>query len=37
MRIAERIRHLTRELCDAFDESDRLQARVRAALERLDG
>lgn len=35
--IGEKIARLTRELYAAFDESDRLQARVRAALGRLDG
>jgi type I restriction enzyme M protein len=35
--IAERIERLTKDLYSSFDESDRLQERVRAALERLDG
>lgn len=34
--IDQKIARLTRELYEAFDESDRLQARVRAALGRLD-
>jgi type I restriction enzyme M protein len=34
--IVEKIARLTRELYEAFEESDRLQARVRAALERID-
>jgi type I restriction enzyme M protein len=35
--IAEKIARLTTELYDAFDESDRLQTRVRNALARFDG
>ena len=35
--IGEKVARLKRELFQAFVESDRLQARVRAALERLDG
>ena len=35
--IQEKIARLKRELYEAFEESDRLQARVRAALERVDG
>ena len=34
--IAEKIARLKKELLQAFEESDRLQERVRAALERLD-
>jgi type I restriction enzyme M protein len=34
--IAEKIARLKKEVFRAFEESDRLQARVRAALERLD-
>lgn len=34
--IAKKITRLKKELYNAFEESDRLQARVRAALERLD-
>ena len=34
--IAEKIARLKDELCEAFEESDRLQARVREALERID-
>ena len=33
----EKIARLTKDLYDAFDEGDRLQARVRRALGRLDG
>jgi type I restriction enzyme M protein len=33
----EKITRLTRELCEAFEESDRLQAQVRAELGRLGG
>jgi type I restriction enzyme M protein len=33
--IAEKIARLTRELYEAFEESDRLQAKVRRALESL--
>ena len=32
----EKIARLKKDLCEAFDEGDRLQARVRAALELLD-
>lgn len=35
--IGDKIARLTRELYEAFDESDRLQTRVREALSRLDG
>jgi type I restriction enzyme M protein len=35
--VGERIARLTSELYEAFNESDRLQQGVRAALERLDG
>jgi len=35
--IGEKIARLKRELYEAFEESDRLQERVRAALERVDG
>jgi len=35
--IADKIDRLKRELYEAFEESDRLQERVRAALERVDG
>ena len=35
--IGEKIARLKRELYEAFEESDRLQERVRVALERIDG
>ncbi len=35
--IGEKIARLKRELYEAFEESDRLQERVRTALERIDG
>jgi type I restriction enzyme M protein len=35
--VAERIERLIKDLYEAFDESDRLKERIRAALERLDG
>jgi type I restriction enzyme M protein len=35
--LQEKIERLRRELLEAFDESDRLQERVRTELERLDG
>jgi len=35
--IGDKIDRLKRELYEAFEESDRLQERVRAALERVDG